>query len=172
VTGATCTATDAGCTCPLPSATGTALDVLTTLGDEFTVSGVVGVFTPPTGDARTPPPQHEIDIPGRTKTGSGKVVAPTVVANGALFGFNGTGYATYENMLVQLQPASPFTISAPNQFGDFSGAGANFAGIYRFVYGNGGTFPAAASTWTSIAGIAQPAFGGGLAPRLMADFTP
>jgi hypothetical protein len=46
---------------------------------------------------------------------------------------------------------------------------------YRFVYSaglDGGSFPANNSTWSSITGIATPAYGGGLAPRLQSDFVP
>jgi hypothetical protein len=165
VIGDMCTPGDMGsCRCKQPPATNTLLDTITALGDLIDVQGEVDIFQP-----LNSPVQHSLRLVAITKTGSGGNITPTVFTDGTSFADDGLGYTSHESMLVKIQPASAFTISTVDNFGNFSGSGAEFAGLYRFFYP--GT-PPDSSTWSSITGVAQPAFGGGIAPRIPGDFVP
>jgi len=165
VVGDVCTPGDAGsCRCRQPPSTNTVLDTITALGDVITVVGEVDIFTP-VGS----PVQHTLLATRVDKVGSGGTVTPLVFSNGSSFAKNGSGYSDDENMLVTIQPASAFTLSTVDNFGNFTGAGAQFTGYYRFYYPG---IPDDNSMWTSITGIAQPSFGGAIAPRQSGDFVP
>jgi hypothetical protein len=174
LTGATCQVQDGGsCPCQYPPSSGTEIDKVTTLGDVFTVVGTTSAYRPAV-DGGTLPPQHEIVVTTLTKTGTGSVT-PVAVTTGTPFAVNGTGYQDYEGMLIKYQPASAASVGTVDSYGAFTWSGAHFVGTYRFVYSSGldgGTFPASNSTWSSITGIANPAYGGGLAPRQQSDFVP
>jgi hypothetical protein len=172
VTGVQC---DGGtsCSCPYPPNSGTEIDKVLALGDVFTVAGRTSSYRPAV-DGGTLPPQHEIMLTSLTKTGTGSVT-PLTVTDGTPFALNGAGYQGYEGMLIRYQPASAASVGTVDSYGAFTYAGAHFVGTYRFVYSSGldgGTFPASSSFWQSITGIANPAYGGGLAPRVQADFVP
>ncbi len=177
--GKPCVQGDGGCFCPFPPKSGTLIDAITPpnadLGAVVTVTGVVSDFAPTIPDAGLGPVQHEIDVTNQSKasitvTGMNGQVTPYVVTDGTPFAVNGTGYVDYESMLVTVKPASPSQIGTLDQFKNFTYAGAAFSGDYNYVYNNMKTFPPANGTFSSITGIAEPAFGGGIAPRTMADF--
>jgi len=179
-TGGTCTPVDGGsCKCPYPPKSGTILDQLSPpnndLGSILTITGTASTYNPMIPDAGLGPTQHEIDLNkggAIMVTGTGGTVAPYVDANGSDFAVNGPGYVMYESMLVTIMPASPAQTSALDKFRGFTYAGAYFSGDYNFVYaaGNMGMYPPAGATFKSITGIAEPSFGGGVAPRVMGDF--
>lgn len=172
-TGPQCTPDAAGgCTCPMPPASGTPLDIATTLGDVVAIAGKWHVRIPAPTDAGAAAPEHKVDVTTLTRTGSGGVVAPVTIADGSQFAPYAAGYQQYESMLIAIHPAQRFTIGTPTAKGSFDGAGAHFSGIYRAAYSNGGAFPAAGSTWTAIVGVAHTSRGGGIAPRIAADFIP
>jgi hypothetical protein len=165
VIGDLCTPGDQGsCRCKQPPTTNTVLDAITALGDILSVHGEVDLFQP-MGSAL----QHNLKALTVTKTGSGGSITPITITDGTAFADNGAGYVADENMLVKIQPASPFTISAVDSFGNFTGAGAEFTGYYRFFHPG---VPTDSSTWTSITGVAQLSFGGAITPRLATDFVP
>lgn len=174
VSGAPCTPVDGGaCKCPYPPNSGTVLDQVANLGDIYTVNGTVSVFSPTT-DAGLQPPQYEIVVTSLTKTGSGGTVTPVVVSSSAdiaQFAHNGTGYDKYQSMLIQVKPAAPAMASALDQFKGFTYAGAAFSGDYNFTYSMMNMYPGT-KAWSSIQGIAEPNFGGGIAPRVSSDFQP
>jgi hypothetical protein len=174
MTGATCTVQDGGsCPCQYPPSSGTELDKVTTLGDVFTVAGTTSAYRPAV-DGGTLPAQHEIMVTTLTKTGTGSVT-PVTVTDGTPFALNGTGYQDYEGMLIKYQPAAAASVGTVDSYGAFTYSGAHFVGTYRYVYSagfDGGVFPGSNSSWSSITGIANPAYGGGLAPRLQSDFVP
>lgn len=178
LTGQQCTQPDGGgtCRCPFAPNSGTPVDNVV-VGDKVDVVGKADVYLPPVPDGGTLPiQQHEIVVTDGsiTKNGTG-AITPVVVTDPKAFALNGTGYKDYECMLVTVKPAQKAMVSTPDQYGAFTFGGAQFAGLYRFIYGrdaDGGTFPAPNSSWTSITGIAQPTFGGGIAPRDAKDFTP
>jgi hypothetical protein len=145
------------CRCPQPPATNTLFDVTTTLGDVLTVTGTVDIFGAPA--------QHSVHVATLDKIGTGGVIVPIDVTDPTPFAKNGAGYVSDESMLVAIHPAAPFAISALDSRGNFTGAGAQFSGIYRFYYA------APSGTFSSIIGVAQIAFGG-VAPRVQADFVP
>jgi Pentapeptide repeats (8 copies) len=153
-----CVPSDMGpCRCAQPPSTGTLFDVTSTLGDVLTVTGTVDIFGIPA--------QHSVRVSTLDKIGTGGVITPLDITDPIPFAKNGTGYVTDESMLVAIHPAAPFTISALDNRGNFTGGGAQFSGIYRFYY------PAPAGTFSSITGVAQISFGG-VAPRVQADFVP
>jgi hypothetical protein len=163
VIGDMCKPGDMGsCRCNQPPTTNTVLDTITALGDKVNVQGDVDIFQPANS-----PVQHSLLVVGITKTGTAAVITPIVFTDGTSFADDGLGYTSHENMLVKIQPSSAFTISTLDSFGGFSGAGAEFVGYYRFHHPG---VPTDNSTWTSITGIAQPQFGGGIAPRVAGDF--
>jgi hypothetical protein len=161
--GDVCAVNDMGlCRCPQPPATNTLFDVTSTLGDVITVTGTVDLFTPV-----GLPTQHSVRVFTLDKIGTGGVITPLDITDPTPFAKNGSGYVSDENMLVNIHPAAPFVISTPDSRGNFTGAGAQFSGIYRFYY----TVPAGGSTFSAIAGVAQISFGG-VAPRVAADLVP
>ena len=165
--GAVCTqdASDAGtsiCQCHLPPNSGTPLDQLMTPGDVFDLLGT----THTSGGA------HEIDTPTLTLTASGMPVTPVTISDAptiASLALNGTGYVSYEGMLVTIKAASAMPTTAFDNFGDFQFGGAQFSGDYNFAYSKTITQGA---KWSSITGVVEPAFGGGIAPRQASDFAP
>jgi hypothetical protein len=185
-TGGQCATPDGGTKCnqcPYPPNSGTLLDVIgnpSNLGDVVDVYAYIDDYTP-MSDGGLLPTQHEV-ILNPTKYPAGmivpanmnKPVSPTVLTDGTMFATNGAGFQAYEDMVVQIKPAAAAMVSAPNMYGDFTYSGASFGGNYRFLYGkaDGGTFPAAGQSFSAIAGVAIPAFGGTINPRTSADFTP
>ncbi|MSP63006.1 MAG: hypothetical protein EXR72_22255 [Myxococcales bacterium] len=174
LTGKVCKPVDGGsCRCDFPPMSDTPLDAVDTLGDEFTITGSVSLYAPTT-DAGLGAIQHEIFVDSMTKTGSGKKITP-LTPDPKLFAKDGAGFVNYEGMLVTIKPAQKATVSAPNMYGEFTFGGAQFRGSYRFVYGHvgdGGTFPSPGASFSTITGIADPAFNGGVAPRVTEDFVP
>lgn len=167
---------DGGTTfCPFPPNSGTFFDNLQ-LGDKVTIVGVLSGSSFPLPGGGQGPVQHQIRVTNLTKTGTG-TVTPVVITDGSIFVKYATGYETYEDMLVTIQPSSPGTLTNLDvaRAGEFDFGGGHFEGRYRFFYGSSGdagTFPVDNSTFTSITGIAQPSFGGGISPRLKSDFVP
>lgn len=163
-----CTLTDLG-TCSCPATTGTVMDQLTTIGDRFTLVGTYATYG-------SNPVAHQLGaLVSATKTGSGFMVSPVSITSVTGFQSMGASYVTYESMLVSLHPSGGITISTPDSFGSFSGAGVTFSGYYRATYSNGGTFPAGGTNFTTIIGVADPADPynvGSIVPRLRADFSP
>ncbi|HEX2573997.1 MAG TPA: hypothetical protein VH877_30895 [Polyangia bacterium] len=168
---------DGGTTfCPFPPNSGTFFDNLQ-LGDKVTIVGVLSgsSFALPDGGGQGPV-QHQIRVTNLTKTGTG-TVTPVVITDGSIFVKYASGYVTYEDMLVTIQPATAGTLTNLDvaRVGEFDFGGGHFEGRYRFFYGSSGdagTFPVNNSTFTSITGIAQPSFGGGISPRIRTDFVP
>jgi hypothetical protein len=157
-----CSPVDMDCVCPAIGATGYPIDALTNISDVVDITGTVTVFNN----------AHELTlITAVSKTGATGVIFP-VTDTGPLFAPSTAGYLTYESMLVKIKPASAFTIGSVDSFGAFIGDNVNFTGMYRGVYGAGGTFPASNSTWHSITGIAQPLSTGSIVPRVSTDFAP
>ena len=171
------TVQDGGTTfCPFPPNSGTFFDNLQ-LGDKVTIVGVLsgGSFALPDGGGQGQV-QHQIRVTNLTKTGTG-TVTPVVIPDGSIFVKYAQGYVDYEDMLVTIQPAQPGTLTNLDvaRVGEFDFGGGHWEGRYRFFYGSSGdagTFPVNNSTFTRITGIAQPAFGGGISPRLKSDFVP
>ena len=149
------------------------------LGDRLTVVGRLSAssFPIPDGGGQLGQAQHQLVVTAITKTGTG-TITPQVITDGSIFGKYAQGFVTYESMLVTIQPPQPGTVSGTDSFGNFNFAGAAFASIYSFIYKSGldggitAPFPADGSTWTSMTGIAQPNFGGGISPRSQSDFVP
>lgn len=165
-----------GTFCPFPPTSGTFFDNLQ-LGDRVTIVGVLSgsSFALPDGGGQGAV-QHQIRVTNLMKTGTG-TVTPVVITDGSTFVKYATGYETYEDMLVTIRPSSPGTLTNLDvaRVGEFDFGGGHFEGRYRFFYGSSGdagTFPVNNTTFTSITGIAQPAFGGGISPRLRTDFVP
>jgi hypothetical protein len=149
------------------------------VGDVVDVYGWIDNYTP-SSDAGLQPTQHELSL--TTKYGTGMIVkanmntpiVPTVITDGTQFALNtGAGFTNNEDMLVTIKPAAAAAITMPNNFGEFLYSSASIGGFYRFTYSkanDGGTFPVTGDTFTSITGVATPAFGGHIAPRGQADF--
>jgi hypothetical protein len=158
-----CMAGDGGqCTCPAKS--GTPLDRLV-IGDRITV---VGTFV---SDSATTPPAHFIQPVDSIVIVNSTTVTPFVITDAALFAPGGTGYATYENMLVAIQPAGGVTIAADDAAGNFSAAGVTFANFYVANWNGGAPFPAVGAHYSSIIGVVGPARNA-IFPRMHADFVP
>jgi hypothetical protein len=165
VDGDTCTGDAATCQCAL-SAVSTILDSLTNVGDVYDVEGSVSIFT---FDAA--PDEHSIYVSQVTKTGTGPQVAPLVVTDaGTSFSLGGQGFAANEGMLVTVSPGAPLAVS-PISAHTFTFAGARVLTDYpAFDDVDGGPFPPAGSTWSSVTGVAWTAYGGAIAPRSPSDF--
>jgi hypothetical protein len=172
---ANCGTTDGGtCYCPYTPNSGTEFDKIQNLGDIFTVVGTVSNYTP-SSDGGTSPVQHEITPTTLTLTGTGGTITPYVATSPADFALSGTGYVTYESMVVTINAGSATTVGTVDQYGAFTFDGAHFVGDYRYVYDamlDGGVYPASNATFTSITGVADPAYNGGIGPRLPSDFVP
>jgi hypothetical protein len=155
--------------CPLaPAAKGqTPLDDLGKLGDVFTLSGTWSVYTP-MGSKLT---QHSITTSTVTKTGADAIIEPLIVTDGSAFAKEGMGYGANEWMLVTLQPLDPIVVGPQDVNHGFDGAGAHFAGTFWYAW-NQAIGLKEGDAFLAITGIVNPAFGGGIAPRLGDDFEP
>jgi hypothetical protein len=168
VDGWACPDDAAACACAPVGAITTKLDALTDLGDLYDVVGYVSRYTFDGGAD-----EHSVYATTVTKTGTGAAPpSPLVITNpGALFAPGGAGFAQNEGMLVTLSFGAP-TAVVPTGTGVYTVGGARFLSAYPIASDDGGTFPAPGSQWSSITGVAFTAYGGAIAPRSAADFTP
>ena len=168
-------ATDGGvCNgCPVPPNSGTVMDALTQLGDEFSVIGTVNTFGVLQTDAGPPHSDHELTPISLTRTAVGKMFPPFLIANSFDFAQGSGSYTTYENMLVRIENNGQAVQVKYTTPPDFHGTGASFFGTYSSSYSpNGPQFPLNNSAWRTIIGVVDPDSGGGVSPRIKADFVP
>ena len=167
VDGDGCPGDGAACDCaPLGQIT-TKLDSLTQIGDVYDVVGFVSRYAFDAG-----PDEHGVYATTVTKTGSGAAPSPILVSDaGSDFGAGGSGFGAVEGMLVTIRLGAPAAMTGTDAVLSTYG-GARFIRGYPIASSDGGVFPPSESRWSSITGIAWTAYGGAIAPRGAADFTP
>ncbi len=155
-------------------------------GDKVDVAGVVDTFSS-TGMANDMTPsgtvvQHSVDVDSFTVDASDQPLpAPTVVVDTtpSLFvAYSGSGWAMYEAMIVQLKPASGKFTTTLDSFGGWTCApgGAHYADTFTSFFRPDGSaanmYPPNGSMFSSISGIVDLTFGGGILPTDPSDFHP
>jgi hypothetical protein len=162
--GPTCAGTP--CSCPDdPSTAGAAIAWLHGGGGAFDLTGGVETVKRDGG-----PTEHGVFVTKATPSSATPSMPPIVLGDEAIaqLGKDGPAWATYEGMLVTLRPTTPMTV-ATSANGAFTAANVRFSTDYLPAGADGGAFPAAGSTWSSITGVVRTAMGGSIAPRTMDD---